>query len=482
MINLELSAKEKDKLTNEEMEIAKARKLELLILPHLRRNINFFYAGGNIPNKARAYNEEMNREILEETIKERKKSISVVCKPLCKMMVEILKENGLEAETVSCDTDMFRHVDVLLTTSSGKKYIINYLEDIENIQTGMATPDFASVEYYKRRYKKFENRVTTDNKSLAGISFVPRERLELIDYNLGYKKHNMYMDHVIKQIQQEFKNFREIMAENEYLTETQRNAKKKSREEICMKWQEMSEEEILERKLDWIFNYFNDRMELTGHTDFVMYYSRLLLKQVLTEEEYNSITRYEGFIYKKNILPECKLFNILDFKNHENKSKIRFCLLEAGNNIYAFSTKPNVYEKFNVQQLEEIGKYANISKSQRPSDLVLKLCDRGNALPLIFHPLGSKILNERASLINCNLSIEEQADELDKLSSAIKTTDGEVTSINIPYPNGEEKYIYIDSNNEFVVKSKQNKTITIYHYNDDTDTFTEEERKEGEER
>lgn len=88
------------------------------------------------------------------------------------MVVEILKENGINAETVSCDTDMFKHVDVLLTTRSGKKYIINYLEDIENIQTGMKTPDFASKAYYERRYKKFENSFTTDNKSLKEISFI----------------------------------------------------------------------------------------------------------------------------------------------------------------------------------------------------------------------------------------------------------------------------------------------------------------------
>lgn len=71
MINLELSDKEKENLTNEEIEIAKARKLELLILPYLKRNINFFYAGGDLPNKAKAYNDKMDKNILEQEIEKR---------------------------------------------------------------------------------------------------------------------------------------------------------------------------------------------------------------------------------------------------------------------------------------------------------------------------------------------------------------------------------------------------------------------------
>lgn len=405
----------------------------------------------------------------------------VVCKPLCEMVVEILKENGINAETVSCDTDMFRHVDVLLTTINGKKYIINYLEDIENIQTGMKTPDFASKEYYERRYKKFENGLTTDNKSLEKISFLGKDRLEQIDSNLGYKKYNLYMDDVIKQIREEFKNFRMIMAENEYLTEQIKQGEKKSEAEIYQKWQDMTDNEILEKKLDWIFDYFNERMDITGHTDFVMYYSRLLLKQVLTPKEYDKITRYDCFMYAKNIPEECKISNILDFENDENKSKIRFCLLETPDKVYAFSTKPNEYQKLSKEEMEELKEYSIVSKSQKPSDLVLKLCDRGNALPLIFHPLGSQILNERASLIDNTLLKEEQTLELEKLVSSIKTTDGEVTSITIPYPDGETKYIYIDNNDEFVVKSNRTKDTTIYHYNEENDNFTEEKIKEVEE-
>lgn len=487
MISLELSDKEKENLTYDEIEVAKARKLELLILPHLKRNINFFYAGANIPKKYEAYNTQMDTQVLEENIRNNASSLPAVCKPLCDMMVEILKENGLNAETVSCDTDMFRHVDVLLTTSSGKKYIINYLEDMENIQSGMKTPDFASEKYYERRYKKFEDGVTTDGKDLKNISFLAQERLEKIDENIGYKKYGLYMDQVIEEIRKEFENFRIITAENEYLTEECRleksgeqiteEIKKDIKSKIEHKYQNMEDTQILEKKLDWIFDYFNQRMDITGHTDFVMYYSRLLLKQVLSPEEYKKLTRYDCFVNKDEIPEESNIKDILNFENSEDETKMRFCLLGLGEKAYAFSTKPNVYEKLDKEELEKLSKYANISKSQKPSDLVLKLCDRGNALPLIFHPLGQKLLNNRASLIDRNLSESEIEKQTQELANSIKTTDGEVTSITIPYPDGRKEYIYINSKKEFTVKT--DKETIIYHYNDKTDSFKEERVDEG---
>lgn len=482
MIKVELSEKEKQGLNEEEQELAIARKLEVEMLPLLRRNINFFYAGANIPKKAQAYNQPMNQEKLEKTISEKSKAISVVCKPLCEMVVSILRENGLNAQTLSCDTDMFRHTDVLLTTKSGKQYIINYLEDMENVQTGMKTPDFASKAYYERRYKKFEGGLTTDGKSLSNISFLDEDTMGKIDENLGYKKFGMYMDDVIEQIKVEFENFREVMTENTYaqaisdrekagqiLTDEE---KRRIHEEIAQRYNEMSDDQILEQKLDWIFNYFNERMDITGHTDFVMYYSRLVLAKVLSPEEYKKLTRYDCFAKASEVPENSKLKDILDYDNIEASNKLRFCVLECGDKAYAFSTKPNSYVKLPTSYLEEVRNYANLAKSEKPSDLLLRLCDRGNALPLVFHPLGSKMLNERAAMLNPNLSPEERRIQTQKLADSIKGTDGEVTSLTIPYPDGSQRYIYINPDNEFTVKDK-NGTV-IYHYYEDKDVFEKE--------
>lgn len=215
MINLSLTQNEQKNLSKDEIEIAMARKLEILMLPHLRRHISFFYAGGNLKGKAQAYREVMDKKKIEDIINKNTKDIvPTVCKPLCEMVVEILKENGISAETVSCDTDMFKHTDVLLTTSTGKQYIINFLEDMENIQTGMKTPDFASYPYYEKRYEKFKGGLTTDGKSLCNIDFLSEAQLDKIDANLGYKKLNMYMDSVIDQIKTEFLHFKEFIGDN----------------------------------------------------------------------------------------------------------------------------------------------------------------------------------------------------------------------------------------------------------------------------
>lgn len=482
MIKLNLNEKEKENLTEDEIELAMARKLEILILPILRRNMDFFYAGGNLKGKANAYKNPMNKTKIEQALNKKEENIPTVCKPLCNMVAEILQDNGINAETVSCDTDMFKHTDVLITTKNGKKYIINYLEDMEYIQTEMKTPDFASKNYYEKRYEKFENGLTTDGKSLEGISFVNEEELSKIDSNLGYKKQQVYMNDIIQKIKNEFLNFREIMAENEWATQklkleqredTTKELEERIKTETYEKYKNMTDDEVLEAKMDWIFNYFNHRDNIKGHADFVMYYSRLLLKEVLREEEYDKITRYDCTVKNKDIPENSKIKNTLDFENPDNKTKNRFCMLKVGEKMYAFSTKPNTYAKLNKEEVKELASYVNISKSEKPSDLTKYLQDRGNALPLVFHPLGSKLLNERAELIDKSLTAEERKNAIQELSNNIKTTDEPITSILIPYPNGENKYIYINQNDEFVIRT--NKKETIYHYNEENDSFETED-------
>lgn len=427
MINLQLNNKESKNLSEDEIEVAMARKLEVLLLPILRRNIEFFYAGGNLQRKANAYGRQLEGEKIEEAIRGKKqKSIATVCKPLCEKVSEILRENGLDAQTVSCDTDIFKHTDVLLTTRNKKQYIINYLEDIERIQTGMKTPDFASIAYYERRYKKFEGDLTTDGKNINHISFLSEEQLDKIDANLGYKRDDMYMDTVIEQIRREFLNFKEIMAENEWLTreiEMEKNGKvsldekMKEKTAIYSKYANLSADEELEKKMDWLFEFFNDRMDITGFTDMVMYHSKLLLKKVLTNEEYESITRYECFTYRDKLTDDSKITEIVDKDNLEETRKLRFCMVQVGEHFYAFSTKPNAYKKLTEEEIKELEKYAYLKKVERPSDFILKICDRGNALPLVFHPLGSHMLNSRAEMIEQSLSEEEKEQAIRQISS-----------------------------------------------------------------
>ena len=52
--------------------------------------------------------------------------------------------------------------------------------------------------------------------------------------------------------------------------------------------------------------------------------------------------------------------------------------------------------------------------------------------------------------------------------------DKPVTSILIPYPEGTTKYIYITPNDEFAIREGKNESI--YHYNEETDTFNIEQK------
>lgn len=470
MIDLKLTAKEKEGLTEDEIELAMARKLEAMLLPHLRRDIAFFYAGGNLKGKSRAYNAEITKEEIEDLIQSDAK-LPTVCKPLCEVVIEVLEDNGLNADTIACDTDIFKHTDVILTTKSGRKYIINYLEDMELVQTRMITPDFASRPYYERRYQKFEGSRTPDGKKVDNVAFLSKDRLSKIDSNIGYKRADVYMDEVIDQIKKEFDDFRNIMAKNE-IVNTGRNMPQAEKERIISKYQNMSEDEIIEQKLDWIFSFFNQRENINGHTDFVMYY-KTLLKRLFTDEEYDKMDRYDCFIRRDEVPSDSKLNSVLDLDSQEENSKCRFCIVRFGNVYYVFSTKPNVYVKLNEEEFKKVQEHASIIKSERPSDLVLDLCDRGNALPLVFNPIGFEMLNEREKLITeTDPVLRRQA--VRALAESIETQDMPITQMIVPYPDGTKKCIFIDRNNEIVIDD--GKGMTIYHYDVETENFKTERR------
>ena len=115
-----------------------------------------------------------------------------------------------------------------------------------------------------------------------------------------------------------------------------KEAEEQAKSEIDKKYKNMTSDEELEAKIDWIFDYFNHRDNIKGHADFVMYYSRLLLKEVLKKEEYSKITRYDCFVNSKDIPEDSIIKNVLDFENPDNKVKNRFCMLTLNGKAYIF--------------------------------------------------------------------------------------------------------------------------------------------------
>ena len=81
-----------------------------------------------------------------------------------------------------------------------------------------------------------------------------------------------------------------------------KEVEEQAKSEIDKKYKNMTSDEELEAKMDWIFDYFNHRDNINGHADFVMYYSRLLLKEVLNKLDLNYSKTIENFAKYKHLL------------------------------------------------------------------------------------------------------------------------------------------------------------------------------------
>lgn len=487
MINLKLSAKEKEGLTDDMKELAMVRKLQLMTAPYLKRNSKFFLEGSNVPQKAKAYNTPLSKEKFEEDLKNGKVT-AAICDNLCKLSVKMLQENGLNAQTISCDTDIFRHIDILLTTKSRNQYIINILEDLDLIQAFMKTPNFASRDYYDIRYKKFENNggITTNGNRISNIKFIDSSELLQIDKNLGYvdKNGGLYQDDIYESLKHKLSNFKQLLLQGEYLKidatidEMMKNEPlekvKQRKSDIMRVMQEnienMSDEEILAKKLEWIFTYCNDRMNIKGHTDFVMYYSKSLLKKILTPEEYKKLTRYDAFTYEEELPKETKLKQVLDYEKQDYDGKLRFSVINCNDKNYIISTKPDSFIVVSNSELNQFKKFCHINKVDPPSQLAINLSFKGHALPLVFHTIGGQLINKKQESLSLdNYSEEEQKRIIEQTAQEIETTDYPITSILIPYGD-KRQYIYLDEYNNFIVEEDGKKII--YDYNTRTDEFT----------
>lgn len=498
MINLALSTKEKRGLSEDLQELAMIRKLQLITAPYLKRNSKFFLEGANVPEKSKAYHAPISQERFEKDLKDGKVT-AAVCANLCKLSKEILEENGLNVDVISCDTDIFRHVDLLLTAKSGKQYIVNILEDLDLIQSFMRTPNFASKAYYDLRYKKFEENgnITTNGVKLENVCFIDGETdLLNIDKNLGYLEENkgLYLEDIYKELKYKLSDFRKLLLQGEYLRidskideemanapEEKRNQRKTEIMRIMQKTIEnMSDEEILNRKLEWIFTYCNDRMNIKGHTDFVMYYSKSLLNNILQPQEYAMLDRYDGFTYEEKVPQNSTIKEALDYEKPDYDGKLRFSIVNCGDENHIISTKPNSFVTITNKELEEVKKYAYIHKAVPPSQLAINLSFKGHALPLIFHPIGGMMVNKKQESLNLEqFDTVEKQQLIEQTARNIITTDEPITSILIPYEKGEQ-YIYLDDENNFIVR--ENNVETIYYYDTKTAEYTTEVKQLGEER
>lgn len=289
---------------------------------------SFFLDKENLKIRERIYNKEPDVGNLQD--------FSVVCKSYCNIIKEILEKNyGICSKLVSPSTDEFRHVDLLVTTANGNKYIIDPLTDLVAMQLGLKTKNFASKSNYDKLYVG----------KLKNISFLSDEDLEKIDDKIHYRIHNMYLDDFFEMLRTEFEHLEECLERNEELSIELLG--KKYEGEI------FSADTKIQLKLEYISKHLNNRKSLNGFVDFIIF-SNLTLENLFSEEERKNISSYSFFVDEAD-LKEKNLSNIMREKDTRKRGRvIRF----KGQN-YIFSLGNNSL-KYTDDEWERVIKENNI--------------------------------------------------------------------------------------------------------------------------
>lgn len=324
-INLEVI----EKLNEDKYELAITRNVLKKLSDIFYRDYTFFLNKENLVDRKDIYNKKIDIKNIEE--------FSIVCKTYCEIIKEILKENyDINSELISPFSDEFRHVDLMITTKDGKKYIIDPLSDLVEMQVGLKTNNFASKIYYDKNYKKIYKE----------ISFLTDEELEEIDDKIGYKNGSKYLDDHLEELKKYFHNH----------IEESGNPKKE-------------DDEVIENKLKYICEHLNNRNKINGIVDLVMYIN-IVISKIFSKEEQNKI-QVLNFVAEEKDMVNKDFGKILDKKNKKNRGvtiKINNRYFVIGLNSYFKEYNGNEWEdivkenkifvrpKFNVMLLDYLKK------------------------------------------------------------------------------------------------------------------------------
>ena len=419
---------------NPESDLAELRDLKKILIDisgQVYRDLRFFY---------QSENKQQRREIMNGTVDiESNKIYGVLCRTLCKVVKKAGENANLNLDLITCDTDEFGHVDLLLTTKNGNRYIINCLSDLERIQIGMKTKRFASEEYYNERYKGL----------LTNISFLSDEENLEIDKDIGYFQ-LMYTDEFIDVLKGEFINFIEILNNDVDL----RNfilGNGSTKEDV----DKLSPEQITDLKLKFLLDFCNKRKGIIGHIELVRIY-KLLSKQLFSKEERKLIRGYDCFLDKKSDtpLPNEKIWNV-------DEDRVRFLKLTVGDSIYLLTTSDDTYKKMSRGEYEQFFDKYNVHENELANSVGViteAIRNKGVGVNLLKHMVLKrklKKLDEEASKLSQNeidtiLLQIEQTDKNEEIcftvnndSYAIKL---EEISITVSVNGKESKYNYENDN------------------------------------
>ena len=292
------------------------------------RDYTFFLYKENIKDRDGIYNKKIDLNDV--------KDFSIVCKSYCDVIRNLLKNTcGIEAEEVSAFSDKFRHLDLMIKTKSGNKYIVDPLTDLVEMQVGLRTNNFASKDYCEVFY---ENR-------LDELSFLSEEELEQIDNKIGYKNGDLYLNDVLKNLRNDFDNMEDFLSENQDV----------SVELLGYEYdgKPLSDDEKTELKIKYISKYLNNRKYLNGFVDLVMY-SDIVMKRIFSKEEQKKVKIYSFFV-DENDLKNQELGNILNSSETRKRGRV----IKFNGENYIFSLNPDTL-KYEDEEWNKIVEENNI--------------------------------------------------------------------------------------------------------------------------
>ena len=274
------------------------------------RDYTFFLDKENVNERNAIYNKEFDlRDI---------KCFNIVCKSYCNIIKEILKKNyDIDSELISPFDDKFKHVDLLIKTKDGNKYIVDPLTDLIEMQVGLRTNNFASKKYYDNVY----------TGTVQDIDFLNDEELEKIDDVIEYKNDGVYLDDFFKLLKEKLDNIEEMLEKDELISINLLGKKYNGNR--------LSDDEKTVLKLNFVSKYLNNRKNLNGIVDLQMF-SNIVIKNLFTEEEQKKIHSYSFFVDEQD-LKDTELRDILI--NKESRKRGIVINFNRKNYIFSLSSK-----------------------------------------------------------------------------------------------------------------------------------------------
>lgn len=411
-------------LTPDEIELAKVRKLQIVMAPFLARDYDFFYQPNNYSLKRKIY----NRPVKLEAGKERN---AIVCRTLVDLACEILIENGIDAKAITCDDDEFSHIDLEITTKSGKKYIVNFLSDLELTQMGCKPKRFASSKYLDERYfdKKEE------------YSYLEEEKLREIDKKLNFLVYDMYLNDAIALMKSEFDNYPQILqASKEESEQSDKKTKKRLKK--------LKSIDTAKMKIDFIMKYFNYRGNIRSQIELVRYY-KMLISELLTKEEQKHVKLLNSHIKKSEGEHE-DLSPIFDETYDDPDSKWRFLTIAVGKKYYSVSCKEKTYVQFNQSEMKEKIDKGEIFIAQKKKSILDEFIrNMGKNVRLLKHPV-----------------VQEQIFRFEGLIDEAKRETIEFDTDQICQKIFDESFCFSDDGSVLRIKSESGVSVDFYFNGD----------------